>query len=447
MRFSRFWLAFSTLFFLLLSACSSKPPDAELESLSNLKGVSSPKLVVPSKGNCPIDDLRMPGEGWNARGSTGGLGVVNASYPGMPTSIDTPTNVGLYVQAQAAGTPSRNVAIVVVDDFSGVFTLGQDVFDLQNDSFDTSSPIVRAKQINIKLQTLVTAGELSHGALVFNHINALLVAGGYALNSFDTGTGIAAFTRGSQWVLVKVVDTQGFDTNLIATRVRAALNEMESPAINIHDIAINMSFAVVPCSVRSDFDANRANFPTFESYRDALLAANPGKTLQQIYNAIRTPVNGTTDPLYALINQLPPSGSTYVYVASAGNYGLNYPMYPAAWPQVISVSSHDVGQTKRSIYSNKGEIMIDGAWFSLTNPASINGPWGDAPSVIYAGTSFSAPAVAVFTAYDLANPTPQCALRMSTVQPLPDLAYGKDSVPNTWQNKRLNVAIPLYCGR
>jgi hypothetical protein len=111
-------------------------------------------------------------------------------------------------------------------------------------------------------------------------------------------------------------------------------------------------------------------------------------------------------------------------------------MYPAAWPEAISVSSHDVGSGLSS-FSNRGEIMITGAWFRLTNPAGIHGGYTPAPDVVYAGTSFAAPAVTVFTAYELAHDIPQCGLRQD--QSTPDLGYGPP-----WRNLRLAIATKNY---
>ena len=194
-------------------------------------------------------------------------------------------------------------------------------------------------------------------------------------------------------------------------KVVEGLNLLRGFPRSVADIAVNMSFAVVPCSVLIDFDLS--GFPTFESYIAALLASNPGTTLAEIRRAIITPIS--PDPLYNLISGTLFQPST-VYIAAAGNYSLTFPMYPAAWPEVVSVSSHDVGSTTISAFSNRGEVMITGGWFRLTNPAGINGPMTNAPRVVYQGTSFSAPAASVFTAIDLASSPPECALQVMRFQ-------------------------------
>ncbi len=109
--------------------------------------------------------------------------------------------------------------------------------------------------------------------------------------------------------------------------------------------------------------------------------------------------------------------SSVAFVASSGNYALPYPMFPAAWPEVIAVSSCDVAEDgdcellevantadntedfapvakpRRSDFSNLGTVMAPGASFKT----SLDKDRHD----FYQGTSFSAPAVSVYLAYTL----------------------------------------------
>jgi hypothetical protein len=440
----------------LLTACTSTTNEP-LEALSNpLFGVSGTLLIQPNRGNCPIDDLDIPGEIPRTSGATGGLAVLNASYKGQPTSLTYPTSTGQYVKNVAAryGTPIRNTGILVVDDFQGgSFTLNQAVYDLQNESFPTNDPIARAEALQARLGELQAAGLLAHGPLVFTHLNALLVGAGYTrISAGEAVTGLAVFrhSNGTK-IYVKAVDIEDFNTSVIRDRVVAGLGALNG--LGVTNIAVNMSFAVVPCSVLFDFEAS--NLRTFEGYIEALLDANPGATLAQIRRAIVTPVS--PDPLRDLLAptfSIP--DSTYVYVAAAGNYSLPYPMYPAAWPEVVSVSSHDVRSTKISPFSNRGETMITGGWFRLSNPAGINGTMTNAPKVVIQGTSFSAPAVAAFTAMDLASDPPECALQMGVLPLRPDLAYAPTVFDGIWTrknvvlaanfNKLLRAAVQQKCG-
>ncbi len=437
-----YWILISLLAILLAACTSSDPVTDELESLNTLVGIGGKQLIVPSEGNCPIDEFRIPGERPRARGSAGGIAVLNAAYPNAPTTLDAPTDTGRHVKNVAAlyGTPNRNVALIVLDDFGpGVYKLDKAVYELSLFSFPTGDTVSRAVAIEEKLDELQALGKLSHGALVFNHVNALLVAGGYTVAGVTTDSVLFKNPISGRYVFVKAVNTQGFNTSLIAPRLETAFVELRNSAYS--SISINMSFAIVPCSVRSNFAANRAAYPTFEDYAKKVAIIN-GETLDTVFRTIRRPV--ANDPLYSVIRgatQFPPlPGETRVYVAASGNYGLNYPMFPAAWPEVVSVSSHDIG-AGFSDFSNRGEVMITGAWFKLSNPASLNGGFGPSPQVVYAGTSFAAPAIAVFTAYDLASTLPKCALQ--TAAPTrPDLAYGPP-----WLNRRLQQATALYCGR
>jgi hypothetical protein len=437
-------LLFVSLLVALLSACSSNPePEVGLESLNmHLLGLDGKALVDPTLGNCPVDEFRIPGERPRARGVAGGIGVLNASYPGAPTALGYPTGTGNYVKNVAAlyGTSSRDVALIVLDDFgSGVYKLDKAVYDLSTLSFPTGDPLSRAIAIEEALNELQTLGKLSHGALVLNHINALLVAGGYTIANATVDSVLFKNPVSGKYILVKAINTEGFNTSMFAPRLEAAFLELRSSGYS--SMAINMSFAIVPCSVRNDFANNRASYPTLEKYAEEVASIN-GVALDTVFRTIRRPVSN--DLLYAVIRgeaQVPPiPGETRVYVAAAGNYGLTYPMFPAAWPEVISVSSHDIG-AGFSDFSNRGEVMITGAWFRLSNPALLNGGFGNSPKVVYAGTSFAAPAVSVFTAYDLASSVPECALQ--TAAPTrPDLAYGPP-----WLNRRLQPASELYCGR
>jgi Subtilase family len=431
----------TSLFFALLTACTSAREEP-LEALARtIKGLGG-KPLLHGSDNCPIDDLDIPGEILRTSGSTGGLAVLTEPpYQGQPTAITDPTGTGQYVRDVAAryGTPSHNTGILVVDDFQGGhYTLDQAVFDLPDTPFPTHDPLKRATALQAKLDELQALDKLPHGAFVFNHVNALLVGAGYTRISVNEKTsGLAIFQhRNGAKIYVKAVDIEDFDTGVIAARVIAGLNFLRQPRINVTTIAVNMSFAVVPCSVREDFRANRANYPTFETYRDELLKRNGGITLEQIHRAIITPIS--PDLLQGLISSTLFQPST-VYIASAGNYGLPFPMYPAAWSPVLSVSSHDFSTTKLSNFSNRGEVMMTGAWFKLTNPAGINGRMFDEPQVVYQGTSFSAPAAVVFTAIDLASNPVRCGMQVALPNQ-PDLAYAPTVFDFPWTRKDVSVA-------
>ena len=221
----RFLAILTGLLLTLFTACTSTSneplEDLALTEREQLHGVIEPVLIQPDQGNCPIDDLDIPGEIPRLAGSTGGLAVLNAPYENRPTSLTYPTGTGQYVKNVAVlyGVPTQNTGILVVDDFQGgPFTLNQAVYDLQNESFPTNDPIARAEALQARLDELQDAGQVAHGPFVFNHINALLIAAGYTrISSVAQATGgLAIFQHGNgKKIYVKAVDIQDFDTSII----------------------------------------------------------------------------------------------------------------------------------------------------------------------------------------------------------------------------------------
>src|SRR5690606_821315 len=100
-----------------------------------------------------------------------------------------------------------------------------------------------------------------------------------------------------------------------------------------------------------------------------------------------------------------PTVTSIVHVASSGNFGNDYALYPAAWPTVVSVGSLDVDGRRysadRSSFSNAASVPAPGHAFPL---ADRHGR-----TVAYAGTSFSAPVVSLFSAIDQMLRGTQCA--------------------------------------
>jgi hypothetical protein len=449
---------------LLLSSCSQVTPEANLEPQGPtlpLVGLNGKQLFIYEQTNCPIDQFDIPGQGWRARGSTGGLAVLEPPYSDMPTAITSPGAVGTDLYNLAAlSSLSRDVTILVVDDFNGdttlspvkapVYKLGKDVFTLPSRGFSTTlGP--RLRQLDTEVRRLESTNQLSHGALVMNHINAMILGtGNYDGGELDISDGKVSLKNSSTgaYIHVQAVDTEDLDTTTITPRMYEALfRTLETQ----NQIVVNMSFSIVPCTVKADFAANRSRYPTFQSYTNAVATANDAlrgstETVAQFRSRVRrqltTPFDN--DPLYTLIKsdnvtgQLGTNGNL-LYVSSAGNFGLGYSMYPAAWREVVSVSSSDF-KAGRSVFSNRGEVMVTGAWYTLTDPASINGVGSDTDKVVYAGTSFSSPALAVFSAFDIARDTPKCEMEISsTGVPIPDTAH------TLFDDKPLADAIPSYC--
>ena len=115
------------------------------------------------------------------------------------------------------------------------------------------------------------------------------------------------------------------------------------------------------------------------------------------------PVDPEGDPLRLAMLANP----DVLFVGAAGNFGRGVSAYPAVWDEVLAVSAS--APEEKAEFSNTGEVMLAGAWFRLSNPLGLNGHNLEFANVVYAGTSFAAPGVSLFSALDLAG-SAQCGL-------------------------------------
>ena len=393
---------------------------------SNYIGLNGLTLLNEDMGNCPADETDLPGQGFRAKGSTGGLAVVATPYPNMPD----PSTYGSAWQVSDTfpSTPGfsalgqEDIAILVVDNFSGVYQLGEDVFELA------------ALDSNIYLE-LVQTNQISHGATVFTHLAELLLGVGATLTGFDSSQGTVSFDWNGQNLLLQAVDTQDENTNFIAAELYDSINDRVSDGFK--RVAVNMSFVMLPCSVKvdyNDFNNNEVATVAFEDYIEAVANLN-GLPYEEMRDILTKPL--PNDLLHELVQD--PASSFgldhLAYVASSGNYAFDFDMAPARWSEVIGVSSSDfVSNAPSDVasgFSNDGEVMITGAWFHLTDYAGYNEHGGDAFQVLYAGTSYAAPAITAYMALNLSRTIPTCDTA--------DLAYGSPG------NLPLNQAITNHC--
>lgn len=407
------------------------PPPETLGELATLTGEGN---FDEQAGNCASSEFSRPGQGLEAVGAgfeavgagleavgaVGGL-FTGASYL-FQNAVVSPGAVADQLWDDLAYPKfDDSVALLVVDDFGGVFDLPHELFG----------------KSDIDLQALVDQGRLAHGTLVLHHVLKMAKA---ALPHFSTYQGTNPKIDGDpyykfhdkkgHYLMVQVVDVAGYDTQVMADRIRAALSFIGgNGGIGIKQVVVNMSFAIVPCAVASDVGATvgTGGIETFESYLGALAAANNIGTeyLDELGRLVSTPVALTSDPLFAYLTCPLPTGSgatarcdgtgsgkyakptvsSIMHVAASGNFGNEYALYPAAWPTVVSVGSLDVNgagyEAGRSAFSNAATVLAPGNSF-LLNARSGN-------TVAYAGTSFSAPVVSVFSALDQMLRTTQCA--------------------------------------
>lgn len=426
-------------------------------------------FAVPGQG------LHVSGSGLHVSGSTGGLVIgdvvildensdpvqtATSRHPwqfmqdvsGIPPAATFKALLGngLESVSRAAG---RTVVILVADDFAGgKVTIPGEVFTYGPSDLP-------------KLDSLVASGSLSHGALVLHHLNSLI-----------SGSGLFGFVPVSapvpgryEWVptadhgdrlIIQAVDLRSANTPLITTGaivsgLYAGVESLRGELSGEQDVhfVVNMSWVLLPCATVEAFDGARADFLTFEKYLAALEVEgfDPGAAGDPTYtaNVLRLlSWVGPEDSLFKLIAG-DPSFSTSVpftlfesakvaFVAAAGNFGMDYQMLPAAWPMVVGVGAPRGDQLpglqqEPPPFTNSSEVAAPGAWFLLQRSPEFDAPTSieEPDSVVsYAGTSFSAPMISLFTAVDLlAGPDARCSPDDVRAQP-PGLA--DDPPVNRW---------------
>ena len=440
---------------LFISACHESPKVIRPEELRTVNDVQTAQLIDEELGNCPINEFEIPGEKLYAKGGVGGLAIAPNPSGNTPAPAAVSAERILEVAEPSFDT---SVAILVVDDYNGgVFYLDRNsdepkVADLDDVELP-SDPVTQAAAIEELLDNLELNGQLSHGALVYNHVLQLLlpVADSFVVTSTLSEGDTAIFSVEGEAVYVVAVDTEDFNTVVIAERIEEAL-VTASNEYGLERFAINLSFGLVPCSVLEDFEASKKLYPTFETYLEAVAQANSLDLVvfrEELTRILTTPVNQANDPLRVLVQsregllQQAPELDEIIFVAAAGNYALSYALFPAAWPEFIGSSSYDVVTEVKSSFSNVGEVMAPGAWFTLSYVLEPDIVLTE-EKVSYAGTSFSAPAVSVFSAFDLMRLTPRCA-QNTVIGNLPALAFGTGAMPTSALDQPLKIAVSAYC--
>ena len=441
---------------LSLSACAVDDPSVAVEQqiaeteidASRLVSLSREMLIDEGLGNCPINEIKIPGEGLRAAGSSGGLFTSPFTFNTVPDDLYKVVKDTINLASPAFNQPT---AILIVDDFDGM-GLSQP---------GTYLPDAR--------------GNGSHGALVLNHTLALLNTFdpigdpakqlGNALPVYDPAPDIPFDFRPLNVPLVEfpnfgitvaAVDTQDFDTDIIAGRIAATLHTLSQRGIS--RFAINLSFGLVPCSVLEDFEEVKKRYPTFEAYRDAILNANRldvTRFREELAQILTTPVGQL--PLRQLAQLDPedyfPRTNMVAYLASAGNYKMDHSLYPGYWPEFASVSAADLSTwqapnvypSKDYTYSNTGEVLLPGGYYQFTHYDPSVGDWVSERDIAFAGTSFAAPVLSVFTALDYTGRAPRCPAAYGRGTPL--AFYDTDQRGKPPLNVSLEDAITQNCAR
>lgn len=371
-----------------------------------------------SAGNCSSNEFYRPGQGLQAVGAglqavgaglqavgaVGGLFVADSDkVSGLVTSNHT-------VAAQLlAGMPAGNnkyyAAILVVDDF-------------EPGSFGLPATLLDGTDLDVgDLDELLATGALSHGSLVLHQARQLAAAAtgdSKAKSSAGGSTTEYKAAKGTR-LLVQAVNARGMDTGDLADAIRAAVIALPD---EYRRVVVNMSFAIVPCTVTEDFGVvmGTGSIPTFEEYVASLLEVNAiaPMYLDELGELVSLPVELADDPFFTYlacplavtangqtrcdgkVGKNLPIVDSLVHVAASGNFGNEYALYPAALSTVISVGSLDVTPNgyagQPSSFSNAATVLAPGALYQLAGKQT--------QQIVYAGTSFSAPVVSLFVALD-----------------------------------------------
>ncbi len=215
---------------------------------------------------------------------------------------------------------------------------------------------------------------------------------------------------------VAEVHVEDYQVSVIAQNIEAAMAEYPASYY-----VINMSFGLVPCRL----------YGVLAPYIQEILAAQGNGDWDQFRIAVNE-LTGfyreTVEEFLVLAREWYCSGSEVrdcglieiltrqagqseatIAVASAGNFGFINPIWPAAWPGVVSVSAGDeedgfltpTGSLSIRIPSNSGEFVMPGFWSYIS---SISGN-----TELTMGTSYAAPRLSFVMAVALAlDPSTLC---------------------------------------
>ena len=388
-------------------------------------------LAMRSGAGVAVDDLstqstcaHVLGAGGNPKLDGGGnlLAV-------MPAAVQ-PSFIVIEPEELASGMTPLVDTIVIIDEFQlDVLratilstTLNMDEDDALQELWNTFYAHVPAD------------GDVPHGHLVAYH--ALAHLGGTDAEitvdstvAVDATLGLTVAFGDGRTVRVLLV-TIAFDDLSSLVTVRNVLSEfLEANAVivtswGLVDCALGEGYAEAATEVSTPADA------TFVEYLRSALAGGDAETqLESLCSAFEERINQAIAPesvdcdgdfealldlgTIAAVAAMSVQASEDVGVrqdgdwanvtsgmfASAGNQGLAFPMPPAAWPGVIGVEACTPDQGRAS-FSNVGSLIpaFDdqsvralGAWFATNE-------WSGGTRLGYWGTSFAAPAAAMFYA-------------------------------------------------
>ena len=123
------------------------------------------------------------------------------------------------------------------------------------------------------------------------------------------------------------------------------------------------------------------------------------------------------------------SSEDTIFVVAAGNSGKAFPFYPAAWPQVVSVSASSESLDDyrssggKASYSNDADVMMPG-WFDDGTADGVE------------GTSFAAPRLSfLLAAYLTGQQANTCQQNVSPAMISSPFLYS-----GSWNNDAIEIA-------
>jgi len=443
-----------------------------LESL----GLNQVETPIGPSTNCNLHEYSTQGQG--------DAHTVGSGVDGLTNDPDSWITFNSIIEADPFPellVMPENVGIVILDDFE----LG---IDIPEGAFEADIPEepVPSESLPQELRNL------SHGAMVLNHLNSLIAASTeFAPQGFDTFGTFPTYVWENNSFGHKInlmVVNMGQHTESAARALEEAIQVFKEQ--DIRKIVVNMSFSLLPCETVEAFKVNKERFKTFEDYLVALAIAilSQQPEWQDVFDELATllgdqetitteilqgflgitdyelfrqiviealikpynfaapnggcPTIGVDSLLQAICNLLSNAVSNesdyLTFVAASGNYSLQYQTHPAALREVVGVSAfHEASGLAE--FSNPGEIMEPGAFFRLTDPLDLHG-YGGEGTVFYSGTSFAAPIVSLFTALEMSQAEPTCS--SSTSDHRPGLVYTLE--PNTPRHPDRHPQRPDY---
>lgn len=400
-----------------------------MEGLAALSGQGG---LDPEAGSCPADELGLPSQGLQAVGAGlqavgaglqavgAGLQAVGAAGGLFAARLESPnTNVEGLLDRAVDATALVDVLTAFDERFGGESHYGEKtvIFVLDDFGGDFKLPDNMLQgAINMPSDGTLDY-EYSHGALVFHELRSLLTAlFGHGHGHWTSDSYYVDFAYGTlrlQAVDARDADSGRIDTDEATEALRKALKSAWHRGYK--RAVVNMSFSIVPCDVLADFAHENSVSPTFEEYVSELMGHNgvSGPTADMLGDELVRPVTELDDPLLDFLAcprvfDGKPCGAYFhaiVNVAASGNYGLDFPLFPAAADGVISVGSQRREGSQyvgASQFSNAASIVAAGDVILLRKDESTGN------GLAYIGTSFSAPFVSLFTALDQWTGSPTC---------------------------------------